>query len=62
MFPVKAMLNVLALRVYVVQDDVCVPFVRSREHNHFKVLVHHFQYLLRVWTNIEASLEDFATH
>lgn len=61
MIPVKAMLNQLTCWVDVVEDCVCVAWVRGSENANFEVLVRVFKYFLCVRAYIETSIEEFAT-
>ena len=54
------MLEVLIVRINMVENHICVPLMTRCENSYLIVLIHNLQHLMSVWPDIEASLVVFA--
>jgi hypothetical protein len=54
------MVDVLVIRVQIVQHDVSVARVTSCEHDDLKVLAQVFEDFLCVWPDVDPSLDDLS--
>lgn len=57
MVAVQTVLEELVVRVYVVQDGVCIRLMACCEHNHLELLVRFLQALHKIGPQIDASAD-----
>lgn len=61
MLPEKAMLDVLAVGIQVIQDNIGIAGVAGCEYDDFEVFAQIFEDILCMGTDVDSCLDDFSS-